>query len=67
MKHTPSLWHIIFGLLLVVTFAQPAACHTPVWDERLVPPGRVRRRYNHVGAVSAGPDVGPDGGDDVPR
>ena len=23
-----------------------AACHTPVWDERLVPPGRVRRRYN---------------------
>ena len=46
MKHTPSLWHIILGLLLVVTFAQPAACHTPVWDERLVPPGRVRRRYN---------------------
>lgn len=46
MKHTPSLRHIILVLLLVVTFAQPAACHTPVWDERLVPPGRVRRRYN---------------------
>ena len=46
MKHTPSLRHIILVLLLIVTFAQPAACHTPVWDERLVPPGRVRRRYN---------------------
>jgi len=33
-------------LLLIVTFAQPAACHTPVWDERLVPPGRVRQHYN---------------------
>jgi hypothetical protein len=46
MKHTPSLRHIILVLWLIVTFAQPAACHTPVWDERLVPPGRVRRRYN---------------------
>ena len=46
MKHTPSLWHIILVLLLIVTFAQPAACHTPVWDERLVPPGRVRQHYN---------------------
>ena len=46
MKHTPSLWHIILVLLLIVTFTQPAACHTPVWDKRLVPPGRVRRRYN---------------------
>jgi hypothetical protein len=46
MKHTPSLWHIILVLLLIVTLAQPAACHRPVWDERLVPAGRVRRRYN---------------------
>jgi hypothetical protein len=46
MKHTPSLWHIILVLLLIVTFAQPAACHTPVWDKRLVPSGRVRRGYN---------------------
>lgn len=46
MKHTPSLGYIILVLLLIVTFAQPAACHRPVWDERLVPPGRVRRRYN---------------------
>jgi len=46
MEHTPSLWHIILVLLLIVTFAQPAACHTPVWDERLVPPRRVRQHYN---------------------
>jgi len=46
MKHTSSLWHIILVLLLIVTFAQPAACHTPVWDERLVPPRHVRQHYN---------------------
>lgn len=46
MKHTPSLWYIILVLLLVVTYVWPAEWHTQVWDEWLVPPGRVRQHYN---------------------
>jgi len=46
MKHTPGLRHIILVLLLIVTYGRPAKWPTPVWDERLLPPGRVRQHHN---------------------
>lgn len=54
MKHTPGLWYIVLVLLWLVMYAQPAAGHTPVWDERFIPvtwtcqhfnPGRNRERW----------------------
>jgi transposase len=46
MKHTPGLWHIVLGLLLIVTYVHPARWHTQVWDEGLVPPARGRQYHN---------------------
>mgnify|MGYP001062106569 CR=1 FL=1 len=55
MKRTPGLWHIVLGLLLIVTYVRPAEWHTQVWDERLVPPARSKQYHTHAGIVSAGP------------
>lgn len=46
MRHTPGLWHIVLVLLLIVTYTRPAERQPPVWDERLVPPGRTRQGHN---------------------
>ncbi len=46
MKRTPSLWHIILVLLLIVTPTQGVEGQMRVWDERLMPPGRTRRHSN---------------------
>lgn len=46
MKHTPGLWHIVLGLLLIVMCARPGERHPKVWDERLVPPARGRQYHN---------------------
>ena len=46
MKHTPGRWHIMLVLLLIATHVRPAEGLTPMWDERLLPPGRVRQHYN---------------------
>jgi hypothetical protein len=48
MKHTSGLWTSILTLLLVVTllFLGGQSRPMPVWDKRLMPPGRVRQAYN---------------------
>ena len=46
MKHAPSLWHILLGLLLIVTYVHPAAWHRQVWDARLVLPAGGRHYRN---------------------
>jgi transposase-like protein len=46
MKSAPGLRHIILASLLLVTLTQVAERLTPVWDKRLLPPQRVRRRCN---------------------
>lgn len=46
MKQTPSPWPIVLVLMLVVTLAHLGGPPPPAWDERLVPVGRVRQRFN---------------------
>ena len=46
MKHTPGLWHIVLGLLLIVMRMRPAERSPDVWDERLVPPAHGRQYHN---------------------
>jgi len=46
MKHTPGLWHIVLGLLLIVMCVRPAERCPDIWDERLVPPARGKQYHN---------------------
>jgi hypothetical protein len=46
MRRTPGLWHIVLALSLIVTYIWPAEWPMKIWDERLVPPPRIRRHYN---------------------
>lgn len=46
MRRTPVLWHIILVLVLLVTSIWQAERPVPVWDERLLPPRRIRQRRN---------------------
>jgi transposase len=46
MKQTPSPWPIVLVLMLLVTLIELGGPPLPAWDERLVPVGRVRQRYN---------------------
>jgi hypothetical protein len=46
MRRTPSLWHIILALSLIVTSSQPAEWPVKIWDKRLMPPARIRQHRN---------------------
>jgi hypothetical protein len=46
MRYAPGLWHIILVFALLVTLTQDAQWLWRIWDERLLPPRRVRPGCN---------------------